>query len=217
MNIENNLIGQNIVAIIRNINTSVFSQLWFVNNGIFKEECIKEDSVFAPGFIRVVTDLCVFEITRQSIRLIIAEDDQSRSYSIVKDVFAKFVEKADPMPIVAIGINFLWKLAPQDSNMKDAGDYMFGQGESRVYDYFNTPSARLGAYFSQKYDECTRIRLDIKPAFSDTEGNKEEFYVASFNYHWELAHTCSKKEIIEHTHKWSNMRQTSGKIVCLLK
>lgn len=217
MNIENRLIGQNLVAIIRNINTSVFSHLWFVNSGIFKEECIKEDSVFAPGFVRVVTDLCVFEITRQSIRLIIAEDDLSKSYSIVKDVFAKFIEKADSMPIVAIGINFLWKLAPLDSNMKDAGEYMFGQGESRVYDYFNNTSARLGAYFSQKYDECTRIRLDIKPAFAKMDGSKEEFYVASFNYHWELTSTSGKKEIIEQTHKWSNMRQTSAKIVCLLK
>lgn len=217
MNIENSLIGQNIVAVIRNINTSVFSQLWFVNNNIFKADDIKEDSVFAPGLVRVVTDACIFEISRQSVRLIIAEDDLSRSYSIVKDVFARFIEKAESMPIVAVGINFIWRLTPTDSSMKEAGDFMFGQGESRVYDYFNADSARLGAYFSQNYDVCTRIRLDIKPAYAETNDTKEEFYVASFNYHWELLPTDGKKEIIEHTHKWSNMRQTSGKIVCLLK
>lgn len=217
MNIDNTLIGQNILAVIRNINTSVYSQMWFVQNRIFTAESMLEDSVFAPGFVRVVTELCVFEITRQSIRLVISIDDQSKSYAVVKDVFAKFIEKAEAMPIVAIGINFIWKSIPQDSDLKEAGDFLFGHEDSEIYRYFNKPNTRIGAYFSQEYDERTRLRLDIKPAYTMNNGVREEFYAASFNYHWELSSNNGKKDIIDQTQKWSNMRQTSKKIVCLLK
>lgn len=43
MNIDNTLIGQNILAVIRNINTSVYSQMWFVQNRIFTAESEMED------------------------------------------------------------------------------------------------------------------------------------------------------------------------------
>lgn len=214
--IDRTLVGQNIVVVTRNMNISQYSQLWFVDNKIFGRDEFDSSSSFSSGFIKIDNKDCCLQIQPQGIRFHLKTDNQSKSYECIKKHLLCFIEKIGGIPIVAVGVNFLWRIDESSQNMKKMGEYLFGQADSLIYDYFNKSDSRLGAYFSQQFDESTRLRLDIKPA-KDNPNSQIEFLIASFNYHWELSEKDNYKTVLEHLKKWSEMKQNSQKVVCLLR
>lgn len=214
--INRTLVGQNVVVVTRNMNISQYSQLWLLDHKIFGREDFGASSSFTPGFINIDTKECCLQIQPQGIRLLLKTDNQVKSYECIKKHLAGLIESMGGIPVVAVGVNFLWRVDESSQDMKSLGEYLFGQAESPIYDYFNKSDSRFGAYFSQQFDYNTRLRLDIKPAKEDPN-SQVEFLLASFNYHWQLAEKDNFRAVLDHLKKWSEMKQNSQKVVCLLR
>lgn len=217
MAIQRILIAQTVVLITENINTGMFSQYWFIQNKIFKPEEILQDSVFAPGVSIVSSPDCHIICEPSRIQMAIKSDNQSESYTCVKDRLTKMVNAINVLPVNAMGVNFIWKVQDSEQDIHSLSAYLFGDNDSDIYSYFNKSDSRYGAYFSQNIDENTRLKLDIKPVNSFENNTKVEFITASFNYHRDLQIEKSSQQIEEQLKKWSNLRQNSNKVVCLLK
>lgn len=217
MPVKQTLIAQNIVLVTNNINTAVFSQYWFIQNKIFQPEEIQQDSVFAPGLTIVSAPDCQIICDPSRIQMAMKSDNPSDAYACVKSRLAKMIAAIQMLPVVAVGVNFIWKITDAEKDIHNLSSYLFADNESGIYDYFSKPDTRYGAYFSQDFDENTRLKLDIKPVITIENNVKSEFITASFNYHRDLAIEKSASQIEEQLKKWSNFRQNSNKVACLLR
>lgn len=217
MSIQRSIIAQNIVLVTNNINTGMFSQYWFIQNKIFQPEEILQDSVFAPGVSIVSSTDCQIICEPSRIQMALKSDNPSDAYSCVKNRLAKMIAAVQMLPVIAIGINFIWKLTDDEKDIHSLTSYLFGENDCDIYGYFNKTDARFGAYFSQDVDENTRLKLDIKPVHTLENNTKTEFITASFNYHRDLQIDKAAQHIDDQLKKWSNLRQNSNKVVCLLR
>ena len=217
MAIHRTLIAQTVVLVTNNINTGMFSQYWFIQNKIFLPEEIMQDSVFAPGVSIVSAPDCQIICEPSRIQMAIKSDNQSDACACVKNRLSKMVAVLQMLPVVAVGMNYVWKIQDEEQDVHKLTSYLFGENDCEIYGYFNKPDSRFGAYFSQNIDDCTRLKLDIKPVHTFENNSKIEFITASFNYHRDLQIDKAASQIDDQLKKWSNLRQNSNKIVCLLR
>lgn len=217
MAISRTIVAQNIVLATNNLNTSMFGQYWFVNNKIFKPEEFLQDAIFVPGFTQVSSADCQMTIVPNQIQMAIKEDDQSKANECVKSRFTKMVEAIGTLPIIAIGLNYIWKIVDNERDNHQLTSFLFADNPTEIYSYFNKNDSMYGAYFSQNYDMETRLKLDIKPVHSIVNGQREDYVIASFNYHRDIRLGNTMSQLLDQLKKWNNLRQNSNKIVCLLK
>lgn len=217
MAIIRSIIAQNIVLATNNLNTSMFGQYWFVNNKIFKQEEFLQDVIFVPGFTQVSSADCQITIVPNQIQMAIKEDDQSKANDCVRERFTKMVEAIGALPIIAIGLNYIWKVFDNELDSHQLTSYLFADNPTEIYTYFNKEDSMYGAYFSQNIDVDTRLKLDIKPMRGIFNGQREDYVIASFNYHRDIRLDNTKNQLLDQLKKWNNLRQNSNKIVCLLK
>lgn len=218
MAINREIIAQNIVLVTDTINPSMFGPYWFTDNKIFKTEEMQSDSVFVPGFTSVSAVDSQITIVPNQIQMSIKDPSQSGAYTCLKNRLIKMVQLLTMLPVKAIGINFLWKVESEEITIHDLTKSLFGDNPTRVYDYFDKPDSRMGAYFSQFFDENTRLKLDIKPVKAQEEAGKEsEFILASFNYHCDISPQKVQIQLDNQLKKWTELRQNSNKVVCMLE
>lgn len=209
------LLSQNIVLVTENLNTSLFTEHWFIKNGILIEEEILQPIIFVPGFVKIETAECRIEITAQFIQFVIKVDDLSKSNGCIKRILLQTLNKLVSLGIKAIGFNFTWVVADKSDIAKQTIE-LFGNGGSPVYDQFLTNDSELGAILSKQYDESTRLNLTIKTADAMSQGQKKKILTASFNYHREITYNKSKEQIEDQLKSWNEIRQNAQKITCLI-
>lgn len=218
MAIYREVIAQNVVLVTDTINPSMFGQYWFIDKKIYKPEEMQGDSVFIPGFTSVSAVDSQITIVPNQIQMSIKDPSQSRAYTCIKNRLAKMVQLLDMIPVKAIGINFLWKVQSDEMDVHQLSKIFFGNNPTRIYDYFYKVDARLGAYFSQNYDGNTRLKLDVKPVKAEEEAGKEtEFLFCSFNYHRDVVHQNVQEQLDDQLRKWTELRQNSNKVICMLE
>lgn len=218
MAIIREIIAQNIVLVTDTINPGMFGQYWFIDKKIYKPEEMQGDSVFVPGFTSVSAVDSQITIVPNQIQMSIKAPSQSVAYTCLKNRLAKMVQLLDMIPVKAIGINFLWKVQSDELDVHQLSKSFFGNNPNRINDYFSKADARLGAYFSQNYDENTRLKLDIKPVKAEEETGKEmEFLFCSFNYHRDITPQNVQAQLDSQLKRWTELRQNSNKVICMLE
>lgn len=210
------IVGLNIVLVMDNIDTSVFNQYWFIQNKVISPEEMQNSSVFVPGLTNIGTEDCQIIITPQNIQFVIKTSDINKSYDSIKKRFVKMVDAMPMIPFKALGLNINWKVMDENKNIPEFSKECFFNEESAIYRLFQNKDARFGAYFSQNYDYCTRLKLDIKPVLANTPQGDMEFLLAAFNYHRDLSRENRLNEVKDQIKKWSNVIQNSKKIACSL-
>lgn len=217
MAITRTIIAQNIVLATNNLNTSMFGQYWFVNNKIFNPEEFLQDTIFVPGFTQVSSTDCQITIVPNQIQMAIKDDDLSKANECVRTRFTKMVEAIGALPINAIGLNYIWRVSDSELDNHQLTSSFFADNPTEIYSYFNKNDSMYGAYFSQNIDVDTRLKLDIKPVHRIENGQREDYVIASFNYHRDIGNGNVMNQLLDQLKKWNNLRQNSNKIVCLLK
>ncbi len=218
MAIIRDIITQNIVVVTDTINPSMFGPFWFTENKIYKPEEILPDSVFVTGFTSLSAIDSQITIVPNQIQMSIKETSQSTSYTCLKNRLAKIIQLLGTLPVKAIGINFLWKIASDELDIHALSHGLFGDNSTRIYDYFSKVDSRFGAYFSQNFDDNTRLKLDIKPVRAEEEAGKDtEFILASFNYHRDITPKDVQRQLEDQLKKWTELRQNSSKLSCMLE
>lgn len=216
MPITRRLIGLNIVLVSGNINTSLFSQYWFIKHGIVQENEFLPDSMFIPGLTNVSTNDCQITIMPDKIQLALKTDNMEIGKRCVHEKFIKMVNVMDSVSINAIGLNYLWRIDDSERSTQQIGKELFCK-DNEIGTYFSVDNARYGAYYSKAYDEVTRLKLDIKPIMSKENGDQIEYLLASFNYHSDVVLDKMKDHLGVQLSKWSDLLSNSSEVVCLLK
>ena len=210
------LIGLNIVLVSCNINTSLFSQYWFIKKEIIKEDEFLPDSMFIPGLSNVSTNDFQITILPDKIQFALKSDSLEEGERCVREKFNKFIDAMENVSINAIGLNFLWRVEDTAISINQFGKELFCK-DNAIGNYFSEDNARYGAYYSKNCDELTRLKLDIKPIHSMENGNMLEYQLASFNYHSDVNPEQMKEHLKGQMDKWSAFLNNSQEIVCLLK
>ena len=210
------LIGLNIVLVSGNINTSAFSQYWFIKKEIFTDEEFLTDSMFIPGLSNVSTNDCQITSLPDKIQPALKSDSLEDGERCVKEKFCKFIDAMENVSINAIGLNFLWRVEDAAISINQFGKELFWK-DNAIGNYFTEDNARYGAYYSKNYDDLTRLKLDIKPIHSKENGNMVEYQLASFNYHSDVNPEHMKEHLKGQLAKWPALLNNSQEVVCLLK
>jgi len=209
------LISADVVIVARNLNPSIFSQLWLVREEIVGEEDFAENCIYSPMLTQVFTPY--FQLLVLPEKLQIALTDKSiDDPKLVIDKVISIIRKLPHTPYTAIGANFHWMVAPDAPEdfigfMRD----LFVKPGTPLYDKFSESNARFGAYMSKDIFGA-RLKLDIKPIHpirEEKSAGVAESLRFNFNYHLDLEYGEHIDQMLEFLEKWDLMRRKSEEIV----
>lgn len=190
----NQIINQNVVIVSDGINTASFSQFWFIQNGIFKQEDILPDSIFAPGLTNLSAIDCNILIVPNQIQFTIKSDDIAFAKECITKRLLPIVRTISTMHLKAMGLNFTWRINAQE-NIPIFSKRIFCNQASNLSSAFNDDNARFGTYMSKDFNG-TRLKLDIKPVIINENGRINEFILAAFNFHRDINASTNELDVI---------------------
>ena len=200
------LISANIVIVAKNLNPSIFSQLWLVEEGIVGKGEFGDNCVFTPLFTQIFTPTFQLHVLPERLQIVLIDKSLEEPTPIMEKI-SMLVQKLPHTPYIAIGANFLWFVAPDEP--ADPVEFMrklFMRPEIPLYNRFSSEDARFGAYMSRNVFGV-RLQLDIKPHREEKSGSVEEYLRFNFNYHLDLAHGDQVTQILGFLDNWSKMKQ----------
>ena len=209
------IIGINAVFVADNINTSLFSQYWFIKNGVLAENELLPDSVFAPGLAVVSTNAFQFLVMPNQIQFSMKTSNFEIAKGCITEKLSRFAENLENIRIKAIGLNFAWRIQDSDQSMHDLSKRLFSV--QSLSDVFCADDALFGAYFSQNIDDVTRLHLDFKPTNGKVKGRDIDFILASFNYHRDITEQNQKSQLLSQIEKWEKLFNHSNEVLCALR
>lgn len=215
---QHKLLSQNVVIVTQDINTTMFNQYWFIQNGIFSPEEILSDSIFIPGLTNLSTQECNLVITPNQIQFNVKSVDSSIGCECITKKLIRIIERISGIQMKAVGLNFIWKIFKDNIDVPQFSKELFYITNSNLHQAFNVKDARFGTYLSKDFFQ-SRLKLDIKPVKSEETGEPIEFILAAFNFHKDLAidNAISTAQLLEQLNNWSLYSNESNRIVCLLQ
>lgn len=212
------LTSENIVIIAKNLNPSLFSQLWLVKQGIVNEEDFASNCIFSPFVTQVFTpNFQLFVVPERLQFTLINKSEDSAEF--IKEKVGTIIKSIPHTPYRAIGINFNWIVAPEPPvDIFEFERKLFVKKEIAIYEQFSESDARFGAYLSKDIFG-SRLRLDIKPV---KPINPEKYEKVSnllqltFNYQLDLIEEGIIDRMFEFLNQWDQMKIYSEKLVSII-
>ena len=214
MAISRKMLAQNIVLVTDSINVTSFSQYWFIKNGIF-EEVDFQGSIFTPGLTLINTSDCQMTIVPNQIQLELKNDNQAMTMQCIENRMFKLIRCLLNVKVVAIGLNYIWKLQDDERTIPVLSKTLFGNVESGIQSFFCKEDARFGAYYSQNIDLSTRLKLDIKPSLAKENGQNIDFIMYNFNFHCDVPEQQMEEVLLNQLNKWQQFNNLANELVCL--
>jgi len=175
-----------IVVTAENFNPSIFSQLWFVGEGL------AEAKDFHGNPSMSTPDLAQHEIG--GIRVLVIPPkldvsfppDDDELHGRASRLVRKVTELLPHTPYQALGLNVIYTVRPEhDARLRDALRTLFVPEDSPLKVFFDSTDVRFGAYFSKDIFGG-RLRLDVKPQREEATPKSRELVGLSFNLHFDL-------------------------------
>jgi len=209
------LVSSNVVIVATNLNPSIFSQLWLVNNGILSAKDFEENrkAVFTPVAMSVSAQEFEFMVVPERLQISFSRKPEGDENLLTKTI-GKIVELLPHTPYNAIGFNFGWLLKP--TNPERFGQVtreLFLPQNSPLSAFFSEPDCRYGVYLSKNV-RMGRLRLEIKPNIlhSSDRTRQEEFLRLSFNFNLDLVGDNKVRDILNFLGNWKSAHGTSSEM-----
>lgn len=203
------MIDANIVLVANEVNVSIFTLAWMLENGIV-------DSKDLDGEV-TVTNLTVFLKTNQFELTIVPnrvqlslKPSKLSAESSAERTLIRILEVLPHTPIYAVGLNIAYMLTPPTStSFTEWNEQLFSPSLKLTPDLESHEGIRFGTYIS--WDVLgSRLRLDVKPMNAQSkDGSQIEFMRAGFNYHTELSQENPTEDAVELIHRWSDVLEHS--------
>jgi hypothetical protein len=205
------------VVVAQQFNPSVVSQRWLEDLGLLKaDDLVKEPFAFTSAFTQFSTREYSFFLIPERLLfgLRVPAEEQK---SLLMGKFARFIKSVPHTPYTGLGLNFSYKIQPDDGDTCTATRSLFFRGDSQLYREFDAPDARFGAYFSRDVFGC-RLKLDVRPAVvAANEGEVMHLLQMEFNFHHEITSgTDAADAIIRHLDNWDEAREYAAKLVKMI-
>lgn len=193
-----------------------FDKFFFIKNGFFKEEEIKNMPTFSPEIAQInIQDVNIL-ITMQQIIITQFKLEGERG----KDIALLFAKHSN-LNISAVGVNFSWNLTPTENLEKETKKYFFNEGNKMFTKFFDTPDTMYGAYVSKDFMNG-RLKLEIKPQLVNrvnikTQETNEITQVVNFafNFHYQVPPKGENSKLLEFISDYDNFFNESEKIMAL--
>jgi len=207
------LAGANVIIAARQFNPTVFSQMWLVRNELLVEEDFGPGYLFSEAVVQMTTPQFLLLVAPNQLQFT-PSDQVEGQQALILDKVGRIVNRLPHTPYVAIGLNFVWHMLPEQVGVEQLSRELFFKEDSELYRRFDAENARFGAYLSRDIFGC-RMKLDIKPISVDGEamGGPHRLQFA-FNFHRDLAESAdSVRRIEEMLGRWDEARTESLQIV----
>ncbi|MCC7086536.1 MAG: hypothetical protein IT427_16175 [Pirellulales bacterium] len=214
------LIHTNVVAVARQFNPSVFSQLWLVRHGIASENEFEQvaESLFTPAIVQVRLPRFVLLVVPEQLQFAPLPPDVDHS-ELVLEKMGKIVETLPETPYIAIGLNFQWHFIPETCEMSKFCRRLFFR-DNLLFSSFDQPDARFGGYMSKDVLGF-RLRLDVRPLRVEQPEGVRELFQFAFNFHTDIASDVqgetSVSQIRRMLGQWNQAREHTRQIVSNLE
>jgi hypothetical protein len=203
--------NKNITILANFFNPSVFNSLWFVKNGILKEEDINAKTSFqSPDISQVNTSTFSLIVVLNQLVFHVIDDNEAKSIEILN----KMISALPHTPYTAMGINFVFDAPALDTDLSEYSRKLFFYPESKLHSLFNTQDAKFGVYLSKNVNG-SRLKLDIKPAtISDANGSiNKEVITYAFNFHKDLNKDNPVNDLLDLIKKWGEYKKNAEEII----
>lgn len=208
------LARSNVVVAAHQFNPSIFSQIWLVRHDILGEDDFRDGCVFSDMAVNVRSrefDLMVVPPQLQFVPKVSSEAEAE----LVATRVGTMIRALPHTPYGGVGLNFLWRVQPEDADIYALSRRLFYLPDSPVFEAFATDEARFGAYVSKNTLGC-RLKLDIKPITHRSKNVVTELLQFAFNYHLDLpdeGEDVAVRAIVEHLERWDEAREEAVQIV----
>lgn len=203
--------NKNVTILANFFNPSIYNSLWFVKNGILKEEDINTKTTFqSPDISQVNTKSFSLVVILNQLVFQFLDDQEASNLEILR----KIISSLPHIPYTAVGLNFVYDAPELDENSEDWSRRLFNYPKSKLHSLFDVPDAKFGVYLSKNY-AGSRLKLDVKPSTligADIVTPKEVITYA-FNFHKDLNKEAPTNELLELINKWSGFKKYSKEII----
>lgn len=200
------LVSANIVIVARNLNPSIFSSLWLVEEEIAKKEDFVEDPICTPMATCAVTSGFRLDVFPERLQIAFTNESLDNPKLAIKPL-GDIVHKLQHTPYVAIGANIRWNICPDNPDeFIGLMRKLFAKSDLPLYAEFAGEDARFGGYLSKNF-LGVRMKVDVKPMKEESE-----FLRFSFNYHLDLEHGKHMDQMEDFLDNWPRMRSKSEAI-----
>lgn len=193
-----------------------FDKFFFIKNGFFKEEEIRNIPLFTPEVVQINIEGVNIVITVQQIIITQFKMDSEMGKDIAL-LFAKYINHN----IQAVGVNFSWNLAPTENLEKETKEYFFNERNKMFTEFFNTPDSMYGSYVSKDFMNG-RLKLEIKPQMvtrvnikTREQGELLPVINFAFNFHYQVAPKRENSSLVDFIKNYRILFNESEKIMAL--
>ncbi len=177
-------VGNAAVLAANQFNPSVAGQHWLVNNGIVSLDDLEPGCVFTDVLVQVNSRAFQLLITPMQCQ-VVPKCDVSQQGAVVRSKIGDIVRMLPHTPYVALGLNFLWQITGTEEQVRSLSRELFFVESGRLHTFFEEPDARFGGYLSKDFLGF-RLKLDVKPALGETEGEQFHALQFGFNFHSDI-------------------------------
>ena len=199
-----------VVAVTKNADPALLSQIWLMNNGIVAEADFLPEALFSRGTVVVPTRRFLLNATRKRIQLQLADfqDEQAAQESI--SLMGKIVRLLPGLELAALGLNFTALLFPPDGAEFTEWNRKFAVPSLKELPGIMDASPLFGTYVSFKVPPF-RLTIELKPSKVKNISPKlpdlpihsgQDMMTAIFNYHRELPSNTALEAINESLEQW---------------
>lgn len=203
----------NVVVVARQFNPWIFDQIWLIDNGIASREDFRGDNfTLTPPFVQFSTPEYTLMVVPEQLQFTPRLMNEHTGI-LVREKVGRITELLPQTPYVALGLNFLWHIAPGDREFAQFSRSLFFC-DNPLFSSFDSEDARFGGYLSKKGIGEGRLRLDVKPVRFAAEGEGSEVLQFSFNYNLDLPRgSDAVAQMLATLERWDQARTESSQVI----
>ncbi len=205
------LVSATAVVVANHFNLSIFQPMWFLRNGVLREEELTQNVLISPGVVAIPTSDFFLTLLPERLQMQILQRAYPNATAELLRVIGGIVRLLPHTPYAAIGFNFDVTVSPPDG--RPFGEWnREGFLVPRMANVAGAASAnaRFGGYAS--YDlNGGRLKINIvpvklpQPGLGTNEQGVGEHMHATFNYHTDVPQPPEPDFVVGRLEIWESV------------
>jgi len=206
------LVNATAVIAARQFNPSIVRDHWLIQNGIIEPDDLQPGCVFTDMLVQLRSRRFHLLVAPEQCQFtpLVAPDEQQR---VVVDKVGTIVRTLPHTPFTALGLNFQWRLVPENTTVEAISRRLFFVPDSPIHRELDSDDARFGGYISKDVLGF-RLRMNVKPVIQVDNDEERSLLQFGFNFHLELSENPEERiAAIENAlNRWNEARAESERL-----
>ncbi len=203
--------GTNLVLVANELNLSIFKPIWLGKFEIIKPDEFTDACIISPAAIQIPTPHFTLAILPNRLQIAFTAMEDENVVEPLNRVVGGILKNLPHTPLLALGINFDFLIAPADaSQFAEWNKKNFASESALAICGDQTKKPRFGSCFSMNVENM-RLKVDAKPVHNVVANPKimealkvaPEWMQFNFNFHLDLDSEAPVKHALESLVKWN--------------